>query len=106
MARERHGGRRRVLTEHVFDKVRVLDMTLAEFERLLDSGEVVEETRLGPLDHKQVVLVLDWRCPLHVVVVVDDVRGEERIITVYEPDRVRWLADTARGGHGDALRTL
>lgn len=35
-------------------------------------------------------LVLDWLRPLHVVVVVDDLREEERIITVYEPDTARW----------------
>jgi hypothetical protein len=32
-----------VLTEHVFDKVRSIDMTLAEFEELLGDGEVIEE---------------------------------------------------------------
>ena len=82
--------RPRVLTLHVFEKVRALDITLAEFEVLLDGGEVVEETLLRAMELKQVVLVLDWLRPLHVVVVVDDVRQEERIITVYEPDRDRW----------------
>ena len=80
----------RVLTLHVFEKVRALDITLAEFEELLDGGEVIEETPLRPMELKQVVLVLDWLRPLHVVVVVDDVRQEERIITVYEPDTNRW----------------
>lgn len=32
-----------VLTDHVFDKVRSIDMTLAEFEVLLDEGEVIDE---------------------------------------------------------------
>ena len=80
----------RVLTLHVFEKVRALDITLAEFEVLLDGGEVIEETQLRVMELKQVVLVLDWLRPLHVVVVVDDVRQEERIITVYEPDTDRW----------------
>lgn len=84
---------RRVLTVHVFDKVRALDMTLAEFENLLSDGEAIEELALGPTELKQVVLVLDWLRPLHVVVVVDDLRQEERIITVYEPDTDRWSAD-------------
>ena len=83
--------RSRVLTLHVFEKVRALDITLAEFEQLLDGGEVIEETQLRAMELKQVVLVLDWLRPLHVVVVVDDVREEERIITVYEPDRDRWV---------------
>jgi len=84
------GRRARLLTTHVFDKVRALDMTLAEFEALLDGGEVVEETPLGPMELKQVRLLLDWLRPLHVVLVVDDVRHEERIVTVYEPDADRW----------------
>ena len=34
-----------VLTEHVFDKVRSLDMNLAEFEAVLTgTGEVIEES--------------------------------------------------------------
>jgi hypothetical protein len=32
-----------VLTEHVFDKIRSIDMALAEFEELLGGGEVIEE---------------------------------------------------------------
>jgi hypothetical protein len=36
-----------------------------------------------------VLLVLDWLRPL---LVVDDLRAEERIITVYEPDPGRWDA--------------
>ena len=42
---------------------------------------------------KELVLIVDWTRPLHVVVVVDDIRAEERIVTVYEPDRNRWSAD-------------
>ncbi|HEU0130325.1 MAG TPA: DUF4258 domain-containing protein [Mycobacteriales bacterium] len=81
----------RVLTLHVFEKVRALDLTLAEFELLLDGGEVIEQTQLRGMELKRVVLVLDRLRPLHVVVVVDAVRQEERIITVYEPDRDRWV---------------
>ena len=33
------------LTYHVFEKIRAIDMTLAEFERLLGRGEVIEEHR-------------------------------------------------------------
>jgi hypothetical protein len=33
-----------VLTEHVFDMIRSIDMTLAEFEELLGSGEAIEES--------------------------------------------------------------
>jgi hypothetical protein len=85
-----------VLTLHVFEKVRALDITLAEFEQLLDGGQVIEETPLRMMELKQVILVLDWLRPLHVVAVVDDVRQEERIITVYEPDSTRWANSRER----------
>lgn len=84
---------RYLLTSHVFDKVRVLDMTLAEFEQLLGAGEVIEETRLGTDEVKELLLVLEWTRPLHVVLVIDGCRGEQRVVTVYEPDRDRWSAD-------------
>ncbi|MCA1673789.1 MAG: DUF4258 domain-containing protein [Actinobacteria bacterium] len=82
-----------VLTEHVFDKVRSIDMALAEFEELLGDGEVIEEQQTEQGQLKELVLVIDWRRPLHVVIIVDEVRGEERIVTVYEPDLERWSHD-------------
>lgn len=90
---QRYGA---VLTQHVFDKLRSIDMTLAEFQQVLGSGEVIEERSLpdGPLH--ELVLVLTWTRPLHVVVMVDSQRGEERIVTVYEPEASRWTADFRR----------
>ncbi len=85
-----------VLTEHVFDKIRSIDMALAEFEQLLAGGEVIEEHEIASGQLKEVVLMIDWRSPLHVVVVVDALRGEERIVTVYEPDPLRWSHDYRR----------
>jgi len=82
-----------VLTDHVFDKVRAIDLTLAEFEELLDSGEVIEERTLSSEAVKELVLLLEWTRPLHIVVIVDERRREERILTVYEPDRARWSPD-------------
>ena len=85
-----------VLTEHVFDKVRSLDMNLAEFEAVLTgTGEVIEESLLAD-GLKEVVLLIDWRQPLHVVVVVDDEHREERVVTVYEPAPDRWSDDYRR----------
>ncbi|HEX5348354.1 MAG TPA: hypothetical protein VFW64_14810 [Pseudonocardiaceae bacterium] len=69
---------------------------LAEFEQLLGGGEVVEEREAANGQLKELVLVIDWRRPLHVVVVVDALRGEERIVTVYEPDPDRWSRDYRR----------
>lgn len=44
MAQARREGYGVVLTDHVFDKVRSIDMALAELEVLLGRGEVIEET--------------------------------------------------------------
>lgn len=85
-----------VLRAHVFEKVRAIDMTLAEFETLLGTGEVIEETVTEDGDLKELVLLLDWTRPVHVVVIVDDERAEERIITVYEPDPDSWSNDYRR----------
>lgn len=81
-----------VLTDHVFDKVRSIDMTLAEFEGLLEDGEVIDEMSIEE-GVKELLLIIDWSRPLHVVVVVDDIHEEKRIVTVYEPDKDRWSAD-------------
>jgi hypothetical protein len=34
-------------SEHVFDKMEIIDIALGEFERLLGSGEVIEEAPAG-----------------------------------------------------------
>jgi hypothetical protein len=67
-------------------------MALAEFEVLLEGGEIIERT---PIEEgvKELILIVEWTRPLHVVVVVDDIRLEERIVTVYEPDTNRWSPD-------------
>ena len=80
----------RLITEHVFDKLRVIDCTFAEFAAALESAEVIEEHRLDDEQLKELVLTLEWKRPLHVVVVVDDRHQEERIVTLYEPDPELW----------------
>ena len=85
-----------VLTAHVFEKIRSIDMTLGEFGRLLSMGEVIEEHDLGEGLLHEVVLVVDWIRPLHLVFVVDERRAEERIVTVYEPDPTQWAPDKRR----------
>ncbi|MGH9129000.1 MAG: hypothetical protein ACRDY2_08550 [Acidimicrobiales bacterium] len=45
---------------------------------------------------KQLVLVGGGRRPLHVVVIVDQARQEERIITIYEPYPEAWSPDDRR----------
>lgn len=42
---------------------------------------------------EEVVLLVEWLRPLHLVVVVDHLRREERILTVYEPENERWRAN-------------
>ena len=45
----------------------------------------------------ELLLVVNWERPLHVVVVVVDENGrEERIVTVYEPIAGQWSADYRR----------
>jgi hypothetical protein len=56
------------------------------------AGSRIEETSVAD-GVKTLVLIIDWARPLHVVVFVDDIREEERIVTVYEPDKERWSAD-------------
>jgi len=85
-----------LLTEYVFDKVRMLDMTLAEFEQLINVGEIIEEALVAEGQTKELTLVVEWRRPQHVVIVVDDTAKEKRVVTVYEPDPARWSADFRR----------
>lgn len=70
-------------------------MTLAEFEALIGGGEVIEETHEGEVA-KELVLLSDWTRPLHVVILVDDARGEERVKTVSEPRAGEWTDDFRR----------
>ncbi|MGH9030529.1 MAG: DUF4258 domain-containing protein [Acidimicrobiia bacterium] len=86
----------KLLSEHAFDKLRLLDCTLAEFEAAIEEAEVIEETVIGSGGLKELVLSVSWKRALHVVVVVDDARSEERIVTVYEPDPTRWTPDYRR----------
>ena len=81
---------------HVFDKLRAVDLPLREFQALLGDGEVIAEAEVGVMAHKELVLLLQWIRPLHVAIVVDEVREEERIVTVYEPDPAEWSPDSRR----------
>ena len=81
---------------HVFDKVRALDLVLAEFQQLLGRGDVIAEAEDGSFERREVVLLVEWLRPLHVVIVVDSAREEERLVTVYEPDPSIWTADFRR----------
>ena len=89
----RHG---RLISEHAFDKLRLIDCTFAEFDAAIDASEVIEVEEVEPGVVKELVLVTGWRRPLHLVVVVDESRLEERVVTVYEPDLKHWSADYRR----------
>lgn len=86
----------RLISEHAFDKLRSLDCTLAEFGIALGTAEIIEEDDAGPEQAKELLLVVDWIRPLHVVVVVDDARREERVVTIYEPAADRWCDEYRR----------
>jgi hypothetical protein len=83
------------LSEHAFDKLRLLDCTNASFDVALAAAEVIEERQLGPAELKALVLVIDWFGRVRVVV-VDDEHVEERVLTVYEPDPDQWSSDYRR----------
>lgn len=80
----------RLITEHAFDKLRVIDCGFTEFAAALEAAEVIEDHALVDEQLKELVLLLEWTRPLHVVVIVDDRHQEERIVTLYEPDPERW----------------
>lgn len=73
-----------------------IDCTLSEFEAALEDAEVIEEHALADGTTKELLLALDWKRPVHVVVVVNDAWREERIITVYEPAAEQWTPDYRR----------
>ncbi len=68
----------------------LIDCGFAEFTAALENAKVIEKHQIADAQVKEAVLALDWVRPLHVVVVVDDIRQEERIVTVYEPDDELW----------------
>ena len=96
LPRRKQWRHRRLISEHAFDKLQLLDCGFAEFEAALQHAEVIEERVLGVTMVKEVILVVEWTRPLHVVVVVDDERAEERVVTIYEPDPARWSPDYRR----------
>ncbi len=83
---------RRLVSEHAFDKLRLIDCLFSEFSAACESAEVIEETVVSE-GLKELVLTLAWAHPLHVVVIVDDVHQEDRVVTVYEPEPARWSPD-------------
>ena len=53
-----------------------MDCTLGEFEAALEDAIVIEEAELAQFSLKELVLTIEWKRPLHVVVIVDPNRGE------------------------------
>ncbi|MBA3268446.1 MAG: hypothetical protein H0T70_09350 [Acidimicrobiia bacterium] len=86
---------RRLIAEHAFDKLRLIDCLFSEFSAACDAAEVIEETAVSG-GVKELLLTVAWKRPLHVVVIVDEVRQEDRVVTVYEPDPSRWSSDYRR----------
>ncbi len=80
----------------VFDKMEIIDIALGEFERLLASGEVIEEAPAGLFVVKELVLLIEWVRPLRVVIAVDESRRRETLVTVYEPWPAEWSYDFRR----------
>ncbi len=49
-----------VYSLHVFQKLRLIDLGLAEFEQLLGGGEVIEELRDSPEQTREIVLLVEF----------------------------------------------
>lgn len=86
----------RLLSEHAFGKLWEIDCTLGEFEAALEHAIVIEENQLAHSSLEELVLTIEWKRPLHVIVIVDPNRGEERIMTVYQPNPNFWSPDYRR----------
>ena len=85
-----------VYSIHVFQKLRALDLNLAEFEQILGGGEVIAELVESTDLTKELVLLVEWVRPLHLVIAVDSLRQEERLVTVYEPRPDEWDSELKR----------
>lgn len=83
---------RRLVSEHAFDKLRLIACLFSEFSSACETAEVIEETAVSD-GVKELVLAVGWQRPLHVVVIVDEMHQEDRVVTVYEPEPERWSAD-------------
>jgi len=68
----------------------VVELMLLDHLGVLEDAEVIEEVELDDDQVKELVLTVEWVRPLHVVVVVDEGREEDRIVTLYDPDDDRW----------------
>lgn len=90
----------RIYSDHAFDKLRSIDMALGEFVVMLDDNdapaEVIETAQESETSLKELVLLVQWKRPLHVVIVVDENREQERVATIYEPYPSEWTADFRR----------
>jgi hypothetical protein len=49
----------RLITEHAFDKLRIIDCGFAEFAAALEEAEVIEERLLADDQTKELLLVID-----------------------------------------------
>lgn len=89
-----------VYSLHVFQKLRALDLNLVEFEQVLGDGEVIAELVEGEGLTRELILLVDWVRPLHLVIAVDSGRREERLVTVYEPRPNEWDSAFKRRRNG------
>lgn len=70
----------------MFQKLRLIDLGLAEFEQLLGGGEVIEELRDSPEQTREIALLVEWTRPLHLVAAVDFGQQGERLVTLQVDD--------------------
>lgn len=95
----------KVLSEHAFDKLRLLDCTLAEFESAIEHAEIIEERTIdGEGSLKELVLVVDWTRRLHPWWWSMSDAGRNESSPSISPTRISGRRTTVGGV--DALRTM
>ena len=88
--------RRVIFRLHAVRRMFQRRITHRDVHQVLETGEVLEQyPHDTPYPSR---LLLGWRDarPLHVVVAEDSEAGTAIVVTVYEPDPVRWDSDFRR----------
>ena len=81
---------RLIFRVHAIQRMFEQSITEAEVEHVLTSGEVIREYPEDKPYPSRLVLGFVGSRPLHVVSADNTAGGESVIITVYEPDPLRW----------------
>ena len=81
---------RLIFRVHAVQRMFEQSITETDVSRVLSSGEVIREYPEDKPYPSRLVLGFLGARPVHVVVADNSAEGEQIIITVYEPDPLRW----------------